>query len=68
MGDSGLFSPQAGSVLVFQQADSGSASLPADLGRADLALVDLDSRDSHLAGRIVRAGRTIRIRPFLRPI
>ena len=50
MGDSGLFSPQAGSVLVFQQADSGSASLPADLRRADWALVDLDSRDSHLAG------------------
>ena len=42
VGDSGLLSPQAGSVLVFLQADSGSASLLADLGRADLALVDLD--------------------------
>ena len=50
VGDSGLLSPQADSVLVFLQADSGSASLPADLERADLALVDLDWRDSHLAG------------------
>ncbi len=42
VGDSGLLCPQAGSVLVFLQADSGSASLPADLGLADPALVDLD--------------------------
>jgi hypothetical protein len=42
VGDSGLLSPQAGSVLVFLQADSGSASLLADLGRVHLPLVDLD--------------------------
>jgi len=42
--------PQADSSSVFREVDSGSASLPADLERADLALVDLDWRDSHLAG------------------
>ena len=40
LGDSGLPSPQAD--LVFLEADSDSASLRADLGLADLALVDLD--------------------------
>jgi len=40
LGDSGLLSPQAD--LVFLEADSDSASLRADLGLADLALVDLD--------------------------
>jgi len=41
---------QADSSSVFRQADSGSVEPPADLGLADLALVDLDPRDSHLAG------------------
>ena len=41
---------QADSSSVFRQADSGSVEPPADLGLAHLALVDLDSRDSHLAG------------------
>ena len=41
---------QADSSSVFREVDSGSAALPADLERADLALVDLDWRDSHLAG------------------
>jgi len=50
VGDSGLLSPQADSSSVFPEVDSGSDSLPAGLGPADLALLDWDWRDSHLAG------------------